>query len=525
MMRRPQEIKVRPGARKSAATSIAAPIGGLNARDSVANMASSDATLMENWFPKTTSVDVRLGYTAWSTFTGICQTILVYTGVTSTSVYSCVKDGGTYSIFNSTSSGAVGAAVVGGGGATVEALTSTRFDYVMFGTSGGLFLTAVNGANNPLQYDGTTWTVSGVSGGTPADYFTVGVYGHRMWYGVNNSLRVRYGAIDAIAGATTAYELGPLFKLGGYLNSIITLTDQNNAGLADYIAFLSSEGEIVAFTGSDPSAAATWSLSAHFRIGRPVIKGNRSWVKWGTDAAVLCADGVYPLRKAIQANSGSGGLTITDKIRNLLSGDLALYGAKYGWQVIVHPTGAKMIVNVPTNEDLASYQYVMNTETGSWTKYTGWTAFCFEVARDTLYAGWNGKMVKADTGFDDAGTLITADVRQAYNYFGQRGITKHMKLLRPIMASDGAYSLGVYVNVDYKDVTPTYLRPVGSGGGDPWGGIWDAVWSGSVVADLKWVGVNGVGKAIAPRIKIQTNGTIVSWSATDTVYELGGILA
>jgi hypothetical protein len=56
---------------------------------------------------------------------------------------------------------------------------------------------------------------------------------------------------------------------------------------------------------------------------------------------------------------------VSEKIRNLINSDLAVHGARYGWTVRVHPTGGKLIVNVPTAEDSAAYQYVMNTETGS----------------------------------------------------------------------------------------------------------------------------------------------------------------
>lgn len=523
-MRMPQELRARPGYQKSASTSLPAPIGGLNARDSVANMKSTDATEMVNLFPKTTSVDVRNGYTAWSTFTGVCQSILVYTGPTATSVFPCVKNGSTYSIFNGTSSGALSTAVVGGAGATVQALTSTRFDYVCFGTTGGNFLLAVNGADTPLEYNGSAWSSSSTTGGTVTDYFTVAVYARRVWYGIKNSLRVRYLPVDTKSGATTEYDLAPLFKLGGYLNSIITLTDQTDGGVTDYIGFLSSEGEIVAFTGTDPATPADWSLAANFRIGRPVIKGNRCWEKWGADALVLCADGVYPLRKAIAANNRSEGLTVTEKIRNLINADLAVHGGRYGWCVRVHPTGGKLLVNVPTAEDSAARQYVMNTETGAWCQYDGWNGFCFETARDTLWMGMNGKMVKADSGADDGGAAINWECRQAYNYFGARGRLKHMKLLRPIMAATGAFNFNVAVDVDYEDTEITYLRTVSGGSGDPWGGVWDATWGGAAVRVANKYGVTGAGHAIAVKVKGQSDDVSVSWSATDAIYEMGGPL-
>lgn len=521
MIRGPQEVKVRPGAQKSASTSIPAPIGGLNARDSVANMDSRDAVKLENWFPKTTSVDVRNGYLAWSTFTGVCQSIIVYNSGTATKVFPCVKNGSTYSIFDGTSSGALSSAVVGGSGPTIQALTSCRFDYANFGTSGGQFLTVVNGADSALEYDGTNWSTSGTTGATLSTLFTVGVYSTRLWYGVNNSFKVWYLPTASKSGALTAYELGSVFKLGGYLNSIITLTDASNT-LNDYIAFLSSEGEVVAYQG-DP--ASTFTRVAQFRIGRPVIRGNRCWAKWGTDALVLCADGVYPLRKAIQANSRSEGLAVSDKIRNLINGDLSLHGSKYGWGLTVHPTGAKLIVNVPTSEDVASYQYVMNTQTGAWCKFTGWTAFCFEVARDTLYMGGNGIMVKADQEAADGTSPIAFDCRQAYNYFGRRGQTKHMKMLRPILAVNGEFNLAVRVDVDYadRDITTTY--PESGGGGDPWGGVWDVDWLSSMAPHTKWKSAFGIGHAHAVRLKGDTTDVSLSWSATDILYEVGGVLA
>lgn len=522
-MRLPQVVRVRPGAQKSASTSLPAPIGGLNAKDSVANMPVTDAIVLENWFPKTTSVDVRNGFSQWNTFTGVCQSIIVYNGATTTKVFPCVRNGSVYSIYDGTSSGALTTAVVGGPSDTVTALTSARFDYANFGTPGGQFLTVVNGADTPLEYNGSAWSTTTTTGGTLTDYFTVAVFQRRLWYGIKNSLTVRYLPVDSKSGATTALDLGPLFKLGGYLNSIITLTDATDT-LNDYIAFMSSQGEIVAFEGTDPSSASTWRLAAHFRIGRPVIKGNRCWTKLGSDALVLCADGVYPLRRAIREDNRSGVSAISDKIRNLINGDVAINGNRAGWSIVVHPTGSKLIVNVPTAEDVASYQYVMNTETGAWCKFTGWTAFCFEVAKDTLYFGGNGVMVKADTGNDDGGNAIVADAKQAFNYLGNRGRVKQVKLMRPLFAVNGEFNIGIDVDTDYENTPPTYLRPVAGGSGDPWGGIWDVTWGGSMTVQNNWYGVNGVGHAIAPRIKTRTDSMSLSWSATDLVYEVGGVL-
>lgn len=488
-------------------------------------MAQTDAEMMENWFPSSTKCTVRNGYSTWNTFTGVCQSIMVYNGLTLTKVFPCVKNASVYSIYDGSAAGALSSAVVGGGGATVEALTNCRWDYVNFGTAGGQYLIAVNGSDAPLQFDGTTWTASGLTGGTVAHYQSITNFAHRLFVFEKNSFVVRYWPVETISGASaTALQLGSLFKLGGHLVAMGSITD-DGGGLVDYIGFISSEGEVVAFSGSDPSDATKWTLSAHFRIGRPVIVGNRTWCKWGTDALILCTDGVYPLLKAIQAGRKVENLSVSDKIRPSLANDISVYGAKYGWVVLVHPHGDKLIVNVPTSEDISSYQWVMNTQTGSWTKFTGWTAFCFEVSQDTLYMGGNGVMLKADTGALDGNMAIKFKARQAYNYLGARGNLKHVKMMRPILTADGDYDMVIASDVDYRDSNPVLLRNVAGGAGDPWGaGTWDALWSGPPVTSLHWYGVNGIGHAIAPYLAGQLSGTTLSWSATDVVYERGGVL-
>ena len=69
-------------------TSVPAPIGGWNARDSLANMSPTDAVQLVNWFPTPTDVTMRRGYTAGSilTTTDGVQTIssITYVGTIAT---------------------------------------------------------------------------------------------------------------------------------------------------------------------------------------------------------------------------------------------------------------------------------------------------------------------------------------------------------------------------------------------------------------------------------------------------------
>ena len=66
----------------TAPTSIPAPIGGLNARDSLAAMAPTDAVQMINWYPTPSDVLLRKGYTKHSTgLTNTVESLMNYAGM------------------------------------------------------------------------------------------------------------------------------------------------------------------------------------------------------------------------------------------------------------------------------------------------------------------------------------------------------------------------------------------------------------------------------------------------------------
>lgn len=59
----------RPKQNTATTASVPAPIGGWNARDSLANMSPTDAVQLVNWFPTPTDVTMRSGYIAGSVLT------------------------------------------------------------------------------------------------------------------------------------------------------------------------------------------------------------------------------------------------------------------------------------------------------------------------------------------------------------------------------------------------------------------------------------------------------------------------
>lgn len=134
-----------PQQRRATTTSMASPIGGWNARDSLANMQPLDAVQLINFFPTPTDVTLRKGYTKAST--GISGKVKSLMNYTENSGYKLFAAAGT-KIYDSKPSTAV---------EYFSGITSDKFQHVNITNQAGHFLVACNGADPTLIFDGTAW--------------------------------------------------------------------------------------------------------------------------------------------------------------------------------------------------------------------------------------------------------------------------------------------------------------------------------------------------------------------------------
>ena len=133
-----------PQRRTATTASVASPIGGWNARDSIANMPPLDAVTLNNFWPTPTDVQLRLGYSKFCTgITGQVNSLMNYAGVTTQKLFAAA---GT-SIYDASGSTAV----------AVKTITNDKLQHINVGTTGGHFMVAVNGDDAALLYDGTNW--------------------------------------------------------------------------------------------------------------------------------------------------------------------------------------------------------------------------------------------------------------------------------------------------------------------------------------------------------------------------------
>lgn len=501
-------------------TSIPAPVGGLNARDALANMDPMDAVKMDNIFPTPSYVQLRSGYIQWATgLPAWVETVMKYNSTTTSKLFAASSAG----IYDVTNKGAVGPAVVSG-------LTSARWQHLNFTLSAaGSYLYAVNGSDKPLLYNGSTWTpidgtsTPAITGVTTTNLIHVHLFKNRLWFVEKNSFRVWYLPVSSIGGAAESIDFGPLFQLGGYLMAMASWSIDNAGGVDDYAAFISSEGEVALYRGNDPTTASSWSLVGLFRTGRPT--GRRCFTRLGSDVIMICADGFVLLSKLLLTDR-SQNQTISNKIQNLVNNDVQQYANNFGWECIVYPTGNKLIINVPQTTNNTQYQYVMNTITGAWCRFTNWNAACFEILTDKLYFGGNTYVAQCDTGYNDGGNQISGDVEQAYSYFGVPGREKRFTLVRPILNSDGNISPAVALNIDFQNQTPTTTATFTGTGGSAWNvSPWDiSPWGGLNNTLKNWQTVTGVGFAASLHMLLAAQYFGIKWQSTDFVYEPGGVL-
>jgi len=282
------------------ATSIAAtlpsPVGGRNARDSLTAMGSTDAVTMTNWFPDTTEVRSRHGFSNHAT--GLptqVETLMDYEGGATSKLFG-ISDG---KVYDCTSAGAVGAAAVSG-------LTNSRWQYVNIATSGGNYLYMANGVDAPRLYDNSTWTtitgasVPAITGVTTTTLNNPCVFKNRLWFIQVNTLKAWYLPVQSVGGAAETLDMSAYCQLGGYLLAVATWTIDSGTGVDDYLVFVTSKGEVLVWQGTDVSNPSTWSLKGVWRVGAPI--GSRCLYKYQGDLLYICRDGVLPLSAALQSD-------------------------------------------------------------------------------------------------------------------------------------------------------------------------------------------------------------------------------
>lgn len=503
---------------------IPPPVGGWNTRDPISAMDPTYSPEIENWFPKQGTVDRRGGTDIFASLAGVGFGIASYrallSGLTSEKLVVAVSD----DLYNITS-GTPSLLGTNAGGGTFKI-------FQQYGTR--LFfkgLSATVGVDFIYYWDGTTFNIADISletspgsGAYTLSDYNIGSmtpYKYRLFLGHRNRLRIYYTGenVTGIGVSANAFDIESLSKLGGYVAFIGSITRAKDYSEDELFCIISSEGEVFLYQGTSP-ASSTWAIIGHYFMPKPL--GRRAFFYMGSTLMIITRQGVYPIESVMGGNfSGPNAAVLTGDISEIIRSafldaatDSLLDDER--WVGINYPRGNFLLINVPTSSTTA-HQYVMNTTTGAWTKFSSQNAHSWALFGDRLYYTdlVNAVVLLADEGVVNENPAspgnnitITTKLRHAFNYFGDVRNIKQFTDARPIINASNGLTIKSGMDVDYSDTTSTST-------------FTDTSDSSYKLYQHK-LGLTGIGKAGSYRIDDISVGR-VSLQATEIFFNKGDV--
>lgn len=503
---------------KSLNYTLPAPVGGLNVRDSYDKMAETDAIVMDNYIPSDTKVVLRRGYRLHASLTGIVRTLAEYK-VPGEERFLAFAGGTAYNI------------------TTAAALKNYQKSFKENAWQCCQFnnrLILVNGSDKPQCFyvqDGEEhFEDAAFSGeGLAAEKLVnVCVSKRRLFFVEKGSLNAWYSEnAGEVQGTLLKLDFSTVTQCGGELTAVASWTQDGGQGIDDLTVFLTSEGEVLVYAGSDPSDYADWSLRGVYRMSRPV--GYRCTLPYQGDVVIISESGYVPLSKALPLEAANSSQTaFSDKIRGLVAERMRQNRTKSGWQAVLYQRGGYAIFNVPAAQQFE--QHVINVNTGAWCRFTNIRSFCWGIFDGRAYFGGENGVYLFDEGYSDNKTHICGKIAQAYSALGTQNLKK-VQMLNPRTKSSTRYALVVYTNTDFDDRERAYAENIGSDGMTKWNA---APWSslanpvGTKWATLKgrirsqWIGNAATGFRFSLVFQTKTRGNLIEWYDTGFRYEQGG---
>lgn len=509
---------------------LPAPVRGLIRNENIAMSKPAGAYVLENFFPTATGIVTRRGKRRHATIgTSPVRAIMTHI-VGSGGKLFAASDIGIYDITSPASATAPVSAV--GGAGTV---TNGDFSSVQFSTSGGDFLVCVNGVDPHKVFNGTTWAQNSpaITGITSDSFSHVWAFKNRLFFVERNSLRFAYLPVGSIGGVATAFDLGPVFSLGGSLVTGGTWSTDAGQNIEDYCVFISSEGEVVVYSGDNPSDPTRWSLQGIYRIGKPM--GKLATFRAGGDLAIATRDGLVPLSGAYsQATEALRDTAVSKAIEELWTQYTAQRNT-LGWRIQTFTNEHSMLwVAPPTIVGQTPVVLVANMRTGAWTTYSNYNVRSMGVLGASLYVGEaNGIIYEAESGGTDNGLTYTAKAAGLWDDLRAPMEQKRVTRVRGTFRSKIAkffprWSIGTdYTNRFSPDPSIGVDVDTALWGSSVWG---TGVWGGGPqeFQTTEWATVEGVGHMISWQLQVtlgNTNAPDIELASVGLAYEVGETLA
>jgi hypothetical protein len=385
--------------------------------------------------------------------------------------------------------------------------------------------------------DGVSWITGPV--GTPvvngSNLTNVCKYRNRLYFIGINSMSAWYLPTNAVGGKLAEIPLSGATTRGGKLLFCATWSVSAGDGIDNKMVFCTDLGEILVFSGSDPSDANNWKQEGRYNMSPPM--GMNAHISVGGDLLIAGVDGILPTSGALTKDAAALELAaITRSIKRMWRDEVIAKRA-YPWTMCKWDEYGGMFITLPGGQPGSQRCLVVNTATGAFARFTGWDAQCFMLMTGNMYFGTQtGLVMQADrTGYDD-GRPYVATLVGGWEMFQSPSQTITWRQARASFAASNGepFQPQLSATTDYVVTIPTPpLAGPDPGVQDLWDqGLWDvAKWDAGTpglpaVRNTGWVSIGLTGFSHAPIVQItvaQQALPVVDLISIGAVFERAGI--
>jgi len=499
---------------RSTTATISAPTGGWNTRAPLDQMGPEYAIKMINAFPDDGFVRTRKGYIQHCAITAntsdVNTLVELPLGNGARRLIACA--GTSFYDVSGASSVALG-----------PTITNSTWQHVLINNKIMFF----NGTDSPQMYDGTTWSQPSFNGQTqtitPSLLIQGCQYKSRLFVVEKDSAYVWNSNTSAFQGQMHRIDYSYLLQRGGTVQFVASWSRDTGLGLSDYFVIVSSEGEVLLYSGSNPEDATNWFIAGRFFLPEPVA-GRRAYLGLGSDLLIIHKAGITPLSALLAGGNSSTYASITANINQAFLAAAQDYGGSDGWCAAYHSGGKAVYFNIPIPNE--SQQFILNPDRGAWAQYTGMQAKVWSTFGDGVYfGGTNGRIFKAETGSLDNGAPIRSEVHIAYNYFKDRARIKRFTMIRPHVKSAPGETFSIGIDVDFQEAIFTYTTQNNEVTFDWNTGLWNqALWSAPKIRGEDVYSLTAFGRAASISFAFESTTGPYEFYAAAITYETGGLL-
>ena len=403
--------------------------------------------------------------------------------------------------------------------------------------NGDHFLLVCDEVNGYWIFDGTDWAQGAFTGNpkpTAENLVHIVEWNARIWFVEKNTARAWFLDPLTLAGDITPMDVGSRFKFGGHLVQNATWTLDDGAGMDDKMVMISAAGDVLVWSGLDPTTAADLTLVGRWEVGS-VPEGRRVMSDWGGDVLILSTAGVVPISLLMTGRASLDNTAMLSRnINQYMRNEMRITLDIYGWSMLQVPGQGIAIFTVPQpiGSTRAFIQFCLETSTGAWSMFRDLRMLCqSKNGTQYIFGTDDGRLMTLEGTLDNVnlaaeeGEAIVFSILTHYSGMGDASSWKRLQFIRPYWIGSQAPTYSVQARFDF-DVQEILTDPVYTAvGASLWDAvIWDTgVWEGTAQAYLKTNAARGMGRHCA----IALRGTAVNeltYIGADVMYDMGGML-